>query len=314
MKRTTLIYTLFLATLASSALVARAQYAAYDLGTLGGTSAFPYGINIAGTVVGWSYASGGDQHAFSYSGGHMTDLGTPGGSSSLALGLNNAGTIVGQAFTSDNSVQHAFSRSGGVWRDLGTLGGSPSVAYSINSGGTIAGWSYKSGGAEHAFSYSGGVMRDLGTLGGSASDGYAINDSGQIVGVSTTAAGNLHAFSWTTGGGMIDLGTLGGLYSWADAINSAGTIVGDSIASGGLHAYVDSGGVMTDLAPYLASIGLTGDSGARSINDNGDIVGFAMTPDGYYHSFLLTMIPEPSTVALLALGGAAWLLRRRGAF
>ena len=40
-------------------------------------------------------------------------------------------------------------------------------------------------------------------------------------------------------------------------------------------------------------------------------IGFAETVDGYYHSFLLTAIPKPSTVALLALGGAAWLLRRR---
>jgi uncharacterized membrane protein len=98
------------------------------------------------------------------------------------------------------------------------------------------------------------------------------------------------------------------------AINSSGTIVGDSLGNGGDHAFIDRGGVMTDLAPCLASIGLTGDSGARGINDNGDIVGYAMTPDGYYHSFLLTVIPEPSTVALLTLGGAAWLLRRRRAF
>ena len=67
---------------------------------------------------------------------------------------------------------------------------------------------------------------------------------------------------------------------------------------------------MTDLAPYLASIGLTGDSIATAINDSGDIVGYGTAADGSDHAFLLE-VPEPSTVALLALGGAALLLRRR---
>ena len=72
---------------------------------------------------------------------------------------------------------------------------------------------------------------------------------------------------------------------------------------------------MTDVAPCLASIGLSDYNGAEAINEQGDIVGFGETADGYYHTFLLTAVPEPSTVALLALGGAALLSRRRrGAF
>jgi hypothetical protein len=69
---------------------------------------------------------------------------------------------------------------------------------------------------------------------------------------------------------------------------------------------------MIDLAPYLASAGFTGDTVARAINDRGDIVGLGNRADGQQHAFLL-VVPEPSAVALLALGGAALLLRRRGA-
>ena len=68
MKHTTLIPSLIpsliLATLASTALLAHAQYAAYHLGNFAA-----YGINNSGTIVGVN----GANHAFSYSGGVTTD-------------------------------------------------------------------------------------------------------------------------------------------------------------------------------------------------------------------------------------------------
>ena len=70
---------------------------------------------------------------------------------------------------------------------------------------------------------------------------------------------------------------------------------------------------MTDLAPCLASTGLTGNSQAWAVNDKGDIAGDGQTADGLFHAFVLTAIPEPSTVPFLALGGAALLRLRRGA-
>ena len=43
-----------------------------DLGTLGGTESFAYGINDSGQVVGWSYTTGDSySHAFLYSSGTM---------------------------------------------------------------------------------------------------------------------------------------------------------------------------------------------------------------------------------------------------
>ena len=52
-----------------------------DLGTLGGSSSFAYGINNAGQVVGQAHLPGDSQsHAFRYSvAGGMVDLGIIGG-------------------------------------------------------------------------------------------------------------------------------------------------------------------------------------------------------------------------------------------
>ncbi len=47
-----------------------------DLGTLGGSYSYAYGINDSGQVVGGAATASGAQHAFLYSGGSMTDLGT----------------------------------------------------------------------------------------------------------------------------------------------------------------------------------------------------------------------------------------------
>ena len=80
------------------------QYEIIDLGTLGGSRSWARGINDSGQIVGESYDSSGNGHAFSYFGGTMTDLGTLGGSYSEARGLNNNGQIEGTSYdTSGNA-------------------------------------------------------------------------------------------------------------------------------------------------------------------------------------------------------------------
>ena len=169
---------------------------------------------------------------------------------------------------------------------------------------------------EDAFSYSGGSMTDLGTLdttGGPAGDScaYGINSSGVIVGYSSTADGRSHAFSYSAGI-MHDLGSLNGGNSVAYGINTAGVIVGQASTSGftAWRAIVSNDGTMTDLSPFLADIGLAGDSNALAIDDNGDIVGCGSTAGGQTHGFVLTAVPEPSIFGLAALGGTLMQLRR----
>ncbi len=156
-------------------------------------------------------------------------------------------------------------------------------------------------------------MHDLGTLpGGTYSYAYGINSSGLVVGESYTSGDSWHAYLYS-GSSMHDLGTLpGGYDSAAYGINQSGVIVGDAENSAGQwRAIVDIDGSMEDLNNLISPTSGWSLTAATAINDSGQIVGYGSNGD-----FLLTPMPEPSTLDLLAAGaigllGYAWR-RRRG--
>jgi probable HAF family extracellular repeat protein len=277
-----------------------------DLGTLGGTYSFGFAINASGQVAGYSLLTGdAATHAFRYSGtpgsgGAMADLGTLGGTSSIGLGINASGQVTGDSYIAGNATaQHAFvysgtPGSGGTMADLGTLGGTNSAGYAINASGQVAGSSNFTGGTvftRHAFLYSGtpgssGAMADLGTLGGRSSSGLAINASGQVAGFSYLPGdAAIHAFLYvgTPGvdGRMIDLDT------WLKANNP------------------------TEGAKWTLEQ-------ANGLTDTGLITGYGTYNDGVpadsgQRAFILdasSLVPEPSSLALLGLATLT-LLRRR---
>jgi probable HAF family extracellular repeat protein len=171
-----------------------------DLGTLGGTGSYAYGINDAGHVVGDSFTAGDDvSHAFLYDGATMRDLGTLGGNWGGAYAINSAGLIVGWSTMAEDAPSHAFISDGTTMRDLGTLGGTRSSASAINNLGHVVGNSYLAGDVVwRPFLYRDGSMKDLTRLirpdsGWDLQWVYAINDAGQIVG-SGTYQGQTRAF------------------------------------------------------------------------------------------------------------------------
>src|SRR5438876_1697373 len=101
------------------------------------------------------------------------------------------------------------------------------------------------------------------------STGFTITgaDASSAVGPTTIA---------TTGGTLTDLGTLGGSgKSHAYGMNAVGQVVGDAdTASGASHAFLYSGGAMTDITPSA------GISAATAINDGGQVVGRTATAGG----------------------------------
>jgi probable HAF family extracellular repeat protein len=273
-----------------NAAVAQSPATITDLGTLGGSDSYAYGINASGQVTGTSSYPGvfATSHAFLYSGGVMRDIGFLGsysGSISYGQGINASGQVAGFSYYAPNSAnRHAFLYSGGTMRDLGTLGGANSYGQGINDSGQIAGFSDLPGtDNQHAFLYSGGAMRDLGTMGGFFSIAYGINDSGQVVGYADTPGnpGNLpyHAFLYSSGV-MRDLGTLGGPESVAYGINASGQVVGFAATSHDLHAFLYSSGVMRDLGTLGGST-----SYAYGINASGQVVGYSDTPNNVPHAF-----------------------------
>jgi len=186
------------------------QYTVSDLGTFPGVSYYNYGyrrasgINATGQVVGWSYTSGGADHAFLYSNGAMQDLGTLPDTlynyslDSYGYGINTSGQVVGCALS--GSEQHVFLYTSGVMQDLGMLAGSwASVGNGINAAGQIVGdaaW----GSSYHPFLYSDGTMTDLNSLipsGWELDSAAAINDTRQIVGTGQNPWGQETCFLLT---------------------------------------------------------------------------------------------------------------------
>ena len=171
-----------------------------DLGVLpGGNWSSAYGINNAGTVVGYGNIGNGIFRGFVWTpAGGMAELGTFGGNNSYATAVNSSGEVVGHASLS-SGYENAFLNVGGAMTDLGSLGGGSSYAYGINDSGVVVGYSWVAGVADpHAFIYMNGAMLDLNALIPSGSgwellEAYGINDSGEIVGEGLLN-GRSHAF------------------------------------------------------------------------------------------------------------------------
>ena len=79
-----------------------------DLGTLGGPHSSARAISDRGQIVGMSYITLSEYHAYLWTEtGGMTDLGTlPGGTLSFALNINNLGQVVGWSTTASGQ-RHA---------------------------------------------------------------------------------------------------------------------------------------------------------------------------------------------------------------
>jgi len=298
-----------------------------DIGTLGGSDAYTYGLNAYGQVAGYSRITGdSEQHAFLWTpstangaAGTMVDLGKLGGVFSGANAINDSGHVVGmtnmpsggdRAFLWTPTTPNATT---GAMQSLGVLGnGWSSEALGVNNSNQVVGWSYYSNDPatendQHAFLWVPDPcigMVDLGTLGGLSSSARGINSVGQVVGWSYTSGGESHAFLWTptstngTTGSMVDLGTLGGTESIAYGINTAGQVVGFASLAGDavLHAFLWTPGGTDGVAsnPQMQDLGAFGGSysTAFAINSAGVVTGGSSTANtDEFHPFIWT----PST-------------------
>ena len=257
-------------------------------------------INDDGLIVGsW------DSQAFVYRNGTMTKLGTFGYSSSSARDVNNNGQVLVSAY--DGSWGCYIK----IWQDgqpvVGVVSGASDRTWAtcINESGVVAGRSNF-----EACIWGVGTFSELTAV-------NDMNDRGMAVGSGPKA------FLWRDrdSDSRLDWGETEYLLpmeasqSSANAINNAGQVVGYYSINSQYTAFIYDGwdpkplqDLMAPGCPYALTI-------PEDINDLGQILCEAKDLDGRTRYVVLTpretALPEPATLALVALGAWASPRRRR---
>ena len=288
-----------------------------SLGTLpGGHVSFAQDINNRGQVAGnssngtpdpYSFFNWGTQtRGFVWQDGVMRDLGTLGGADTVENSQNQRGQITGWSYTNNTPnpatglpTTDPFLWTDGHMTDLGTLGGTFGMANWQNNAGEVVGQSNMAGDqTAHPFLWHNGHMTDLGTLGGGYGFASWINDYGDVVGASLAPDQAFHGFLWRQGK-MTDLSPVGGApWAFANAVNDYDQVVGNESDTQGreLIAVLWAGGHGYDLNTLVAPNQMQMVS-ADYINNQGDIVGHGVLPNGDQRMFLLIRnpgVPLPS--------------------
>lgn len=271
------------------------------------SSSYAFGINDAGAVVGgnsrgpfrWTAAGGTQLLA------NAADVGA----------INNNGWVAGRSTTGHPSV---WNESGWML-DLGTLVPEGfGNAYGINDSGVVVGQAQTDirYGSTYAFIWDqqNGIRR----LGSSylQDTAFDINNNGLVVGSLNRLVGTSvyeYATLWDTNRGtVLDLG--GNRGSRAYAINDLSEVVGVN-TDGRAFLWTATGG----LRELNGLVDATGAgwilSSASGISTRSEIVGVGINPLGQTEAFLLTPIPEPSSLLALlcglgGVGGAVYRKRR----
>lgn len=250
------------------------------------------GVNQSGAIVGASAATvGGNSVPVLWASGSWspTFLNMNGGTYGSTTRINGAGQILGQI--GGLSVAYVALWEGTTLTALDGFGGNNSQAFGMSSAGVVVGMSrYPGGGpgSDRAFIWTTpGPMIQLPDAGYTSSWALAINDAGVIVGsVWSSITGN-RAVRWlppATVGGVYTMEEFGLVNSRAWDINNAGEIVGQYQTGSYIHAFYWINGRTKDLPDLVHN------SGARAINENGEVVGWSRLPNNYLHAVLWTHV------------------------
>lgn len=301
-----------------------------ELGTLGGSSSSAVAINNAGLIVGNATTASGAGTAFvsNTSGAGLTAL-----AAGSAAGVNSSGQIVVNAAGSSGSTQ--------ILRYDSATSAPQNITPTYLQGQYVRSRSGVATGLNDAGSVVGTLVEtcncsaNVRLISGPGSIGYytpssgflsnstaaSINNAGVVVGSAgvyeppPVGRGSSQAVAVNSlTGEWQNLGNLGGYNAWAYDINNLGWVVGESTTTDGAsHAFMANiaGGPMLDLNNLIDLPTGVAMSRALAINDVGQVLALGTNA----HTYLLSAVPEPSTLAtwLLGLVGMSAVARRRQA-
>jgi len=227
------------------------------------------GINNAGTVVGTSYDSNGNGHAFSMLQNQAeTALTTLGGTTSEANGISSDGRIVGSAALT-SGLTHACAWVSGVPTDADPINiYGYSRGTSINASGIMAGYYLNASNQPQGFIFNGTSLTPVNYPAATQTTVNANNDLGEWVG-SFTGTSSVNAFVWNGTAYQSLPNASGGTQGQANAINQAGDVAGwVTTSSGQEQAALWRNGTLILLGDLGGNYGE-----ATAINNFGQVVG-----------------------------------------
>ncbi|HXJ90132.1 MAG TPA: hypothetical protein VMS18_25200 [Candidatus Binatia bacterium] len=171
----------------------------HDVGSLGGSLSWGFGVNNRGEVAGFSLLDGdATEHPILWRHGVLADLGTLGGDNGEAWWINDLGHAVGRADLPGSQSHHAFLWRNHQMKDLGTPHGNVcSTGETINRFDQVVGDSGECGVGGDPFLWENDdivAIRDLIPPGSErfVFDAFDINDKGEIVSFCATPQGHVH--------------------------------------------------------------------------------------------------------------------------
>ncbi|MFT3858232.1 MAG: hypothetical protein QM742_12275 [Aquabacterium sp.] len=277
-------------------------------------------VNDLGQVAGDYYLNDtGVRAAFVYDQGTLREWRAADGGSLTVRGFNNAGELAGTVMPASGAYQRAFALRNGQIVEIGsTEAGAVTQGHGINQSGWMAiSVSSMEAGIQTALVGPDGSTVALTAPGeGTWFGNPQINDHRAVAGTAMSMSMRPRAMlfagqSWT------DLGALDAYSSMAMGINNRNDVVGTlnyytpwGDETQEAFAYVD--GQMRKLGSLIDPASGWQLKAAMDINDRGQIVGYGVF-NGQERGFLLTPVPEPDALALVAAGMLAFSLHRAGA-
>jgi len=229
---------------------------------------------------------------------------------------------------------------GAIWTTAGMQvlpnlpGGNNANAFDLNDNGQVIGWAETGTGDAtcapgtpfqnnqfQAVVWQNGQIRELAPLpGDTVGFAFGINNLGQAVGGSGLCSNTslppnnpsaAHAVLWQSDGTPTDLSNLGGTFNLASAINNLGVVVGaaSSPLDGVIHAFrwTQQTG-MQDYGAFPGAI-ITVAPCCRTINDSGQIVGFAIDGTTFNSTALVWQGAVPVDMNTLIPPNSGWFLQ-----